>query len=228
MHDFGARYATAGLATAAGMVLLGLSVFSDPATILAQLRHWQPAAVAAIGDTAEPIGETAEPIGEPDALRQEWNSLRHQVAALTSHVTQLEAGLAALQKPPGPAQRRADPAAGLAQPRPGAEAANVRTADSAMATPASVEPSMAATEMTVQATDTLRERIERIETCLVEARTKEATALLETMLFQVIFRPVSERNTQTTAPMIRQALGALAAADLDKAAFYTEQVRTRL
>jgi cell division septum initiation protein DivIVA len=75
---------------------------------------------------------------------------------------------------------------------------------------------------------TLRDRLELAEICLVEAKQQEAGLLLESILFQLTFRPTPGQNIQATASMMTQALAAVAAADLEKAAFYTEMARPDL
>jgi hypothetical protein len=82
--------------------------------------------------------------------------------------------------------------------------------------------------MTMRLTGSLRERMDRVETCLVETKPQEAALLLESILFQLIFRPAPGPTAQETAGVIKQALAAVAEADLEKAAFYVSQAQPRL
>ena len=74
----------------------------------------------------------------------------------------------------------------------------------------------------------MHERLLLLEERLVQARRQDAELLLESILFQITFRSGAKKDVPETALMIRQALAAVAAADLEKAIFYTEQARSRL
>jgi hypothetical protein len=184
------RYTMAGMASATGLVLLSLAVFSNPAAILAQIQFSR----AVSGD---PAGENAGLIVERDIPQQERTTLQQQLVDLTSQIIQLRTELAIARN-----RIELPPTAPFTTPANGAP--------------------------TVIPTGTLRERLELVETCLVEARQQEAGLLLESILFQLTFRPAPGEDNQATASMIRQALAAVAAADLEKAAFDTEQARPNL
>lgn len=215
------RYAVAGTASAMGVVLLGLAVFSDPAAVLAQFR---PHPAISTAPSANPAGL----VMERDSLRDELTGMQQQMADLTSQIAQLGTELANVRKPTELLAGIGDNTNPVTDAQAGNEKSKAPPADVATATPAPSDAPAKATPVAAKQTGTLRERLERAETCLIEARSQEAELLLESILFQLLFRPEPGQNVQTTASMIIQALAAVAAADLEKAAYYTDQAQPRL
>jgi hypothetical protein len=182
------------MALMSGLVLLGLTLFSDPKALLNQLGSFQAA-------SGPPVSENVMLTDERDVLRQELKALKQELEVLRQQV----ADLTKQNIQPGPREK----------PPRVLVAGDVAVANAAVAKPLINPP-----PMTMRLTDSLPERLERVETCLFEAKLQEATLLLESILFQLIFRPVPGETVQETAAMIKQALEAVAKADLEEAAVY--------
>ena len=181
-----------------GLVLLGLATFGDPPALLNQLRSFQAAST--------PRSENTMVTEERDVLRQELEALQKELEALRQQVAKLMIQTGQ----PGP--KKDDPK-------------SLAAADVAVANPAASKAPINPPPMTMSS---LRERLDRVETCLVETKPQEAALLLESILFQLIFRPAPGPTAQETPGVIKQALAAVAEADLEKAAFYVSQAQPRL
>jgi cell division septum initiation protein DivIVA len=201
MSHLAVRHTTVGIASMTGLVLLGLATFGDPPALLNQLRSFQAAST--------PRSENTMVTEERDVLRQELEALQKELEALRQQV----ANLMIQTGQPGP--KKDDPK-------------SLAAADVAVANPAASKAPINPPPMTMRLTGSLRERLDRVETCLVETKPQEAALLLESILFQLIFRPAPGPTAQATAGVIKQALAAVAEADLEKAAFYVSQAQPRL
>jgi cell division septum initiation protein DivIVA len=202
MSHLAVRHTTVGIASMTGLVLLGLATFGDPLALLNQLRSFQAA-------STPPISENTMVTEERDVLRQELEALQKELEALRQQV----ANLMIQTGQPGP--KKDDPK-------------SLAAADVAVANPAASKAPINPPPMTMRLTGSLRERLDRVATCLVETKPQEAALLLESILFQLIFRLAPGPTAQETAGVIKQALAAVAEADLEKAAFYVSQAQPRL
>lgn len=202
MSHLAVRYTTVGITSMTGLVLLGLATFGDLPALLNRLRSFQAA-------STPPISENMMVTEERDVLRQELEALQKELEALRQQVANLKIQTGR----PGP--KKDDPK-------------SLAAADVAVANPAASKAPINPPPMTMRLTGSLRERLDRVETCLVETKPQEAALLLESTLFQLIFRPAPGPTAQETAGVIKQALAAVAEADLEKAAFYVSQAQPRL
>jgi hypothetical protein len=154
--------------------------------------------------------------------RRERSSLERQVADLRSQIAQLTQELEQAQGHAEPIRTDADGTAQTGRLTGGAES------DHSERRQARNSAAVSAAALDLASTGTMHERLLLLEERLVQARRQDAELLLESILFQITFRSGAKKDVPETALMIRQALAAVAAADLEKAIFYTEQARSRL
>jgi TolA-binding protein len=209
------RYLSIGAVSITAVLLLALTVLRDPDAVLTRLG-------ASVASNRPLTGSDAGLIVERDQLRRERSSLERQVADLRSQIAQLTQELEQAQGHAEPIRTDADGTAQTGRLTGGAES------DHSERRQARNSAAVSAAALDLASTGTMHERLLLLEERLVQARRQDAELLLESILFQITFRSGAKKDVPETALMIRQALAAVAAADLEKAIFYTEQARSRL